>query len=168
MKRYWDLHYQGDASQFTVPNTTPAPAARAPATTASPKRPASPRVQRAPAPAAAPAAKRDSTSTISGAPARAPRKENTPPAGTTAPAPTAQVSPPGTSMDASKAHEQALLIAELRVTCEGIEKERDFYFNKLREIEGLCEANVDEASKPFAAKVQAVLFSTDEPAAGAV
>lgn len=169
MKRYWDLHYPGDVTQFTAVNPTPAatPRAAVAATPASPKKPASPR--------AAPPVKRNSTTGLSGAPARAApapapapaRKENTAP--TPSPAqtvnhgvsPVSSNAPAATDMNATKQREQTLLIAELRLTAEGLEKERDFYFKKLREIETLCES-ADEASQPFIKKIQAVLYAADD------
>lgn len=162
MKRYWDLHYPGDVSQFAPNPTLPAAAPRA----ASPKKPSSPRTT-------APPPKRTSTG-LSGAPARtaapapAPvpaRKENTAPVPSPAPATNQMVAPvtntANTDLAATKQREQTLLIAELRVTAEGLEKERDFYFKKLREIETLCES-ADEASQQFAKKIQAVLYATDD------
>jgi microtubule-associated protein, RP/EB family len=166
MKRYWDLHYPGDVSQFATNNAIPAAAPRV----ASPKKPASPRTATAPP-------KRSSTG-LSGAPVRtaapvvlnpAPtpaRKENTAPTPSPVPVANHQVVAPVTSttstdISATKHREQTLLIAELRVTAEGLEKERDFYFKKLREIETLCES-ADEASQPFVKKIQAVLYATDD------
>lgn len=68
----------------------------------------------------------------------------------------------------------------LQATIEGLEKERDFYFNKLRDIEVLVQAkggqfwrserlkqNIDvegEQSllKPFIQEIQTILYSTED------
>lgn len=51
----------------------------------------------------------------------------------------------------------------LQATCEGLEKERNFYFGKLREIEILCQSE-DAAVDTQAMKdaVLAILYATDE------
>lgn len=53
--------------------------------------------------------------------------------------------------------------AKLRLTIEGLEKERNFYFGKLREIEILCQADehVDSATKQA---VLQILYATDDNA----
>lgn len=54
--------------------------------------------------------------------------------------------------------------AELQATVEGLEKERNFYFGKLREIEVLCQGD-DEAHssiKEFKDAVLKILYQTDE------
>ncbi|KAJ2818577.1 microtubule integrity protein mal3, partial [Coemansia erecta] len=58
-------------------------------------------------------------------------------------------------------------IADARVMVETAEKERDFYFNKLREIEVFIQqAEFDEGSEleTLAKHVQAILYSTDDAA----
>ena len=57
---------------------------------------------------------------------------------------------------------------QLKETVEGLERERDFYFNKLREIEVLIQAEVDQepeveqAENSLISRMQAVLYSTEE------
>ncbi|KAJ1639107.1 calponin homology domain-containing protein [Pavlovales sp. CCMP2436] len=56
---------------------------------------------------------------------------------------------------------QQLEITELKITVDGLEKERDFYFGKLRDIEILCQTN-EEQSLPFLQSVLAILYQTEE------
>lgn len=52
-------------------------------------------------------------------------------------------------------------ITELRITVDGVEKERDFYFNKLREIEIMVQSRESEA--PGLIKdITKILYSTEE------
>mmetsp|Transcript_8345 Transcript_8345/g.12522 ORF Transcript_8345/g.12522 Transcript_8345/m.12522 type:complete len:275 (+) Transcript_8345:52-876(+) len=56
-------------------------------------------------------------------------------------------------------------MATLQATCEGLEKERNFYFGKLREIEILCQQEDEEAGptpKEVKAAVLEILYATDE------
>ena len=48
---------------------------------------------------------------------------------------------------------------ESKLTIEGLEKERDFYFGKLRDIEVLCQ-EMDGAE--YAQKILAVLYATED------
>ncbi|XP_012937996.1 microtubule-associated protein RP/EB family member 1 isoform X2 [Aplysia californica] len=50
-------------------------------------------------------------------------------------------------------------IEQLNMDKEGLEKERDFYFNKLREIEVICQENESEA---HVKDVMDVLYATEE------
>ncbi len=47
---------------------------------------------------------------------------------------------------------------ELKVTLDGLEKERDFYFGKLRDIEVLCQ-EADE--NPILRKILDILYATE-------
>ena len=48
---------------------------------------------------------------------------------------------------------------DLRLTVQGLEKERDFYFGKLREIEVMCQ---DEGeSSEFVQKLLDILYATE-------
>lgn len=57
-------------------------------------------------------------------------------------------------------------VMELQVTVEGLEKERDFYFGKLREIEVAVqqeiEAHPDSTSAPVLKQVQQIMYRTEE------
>lgn len=52
-------------------------------------------------------------------------------------------------------------ITEIRQASEALEKERDFYFGKLRAIELMCE-HLETTQNPTIAEVQKILFATDE------
>lgn len=60
-------------------------------------------------------------------------------------------------------------VEEFKLSIEGLEKERDFYFNKLRDIEILIGARVDskdgkvsDAEMENLKQMQAILYSTEE------
>lgn len=52
-------------------------------------------------------------------------------------------------------------ITELKLSIDSLEKERDFYFAKLRDIEILCQTPEIEHS-PIVAAIQKVLYATDD------
>ncbi|XP_063815133.1 microtubule-associated protein RP/EB family member 1 isoform X2 [Pseudophryne corroboree] len=53
-------------------------------------------------------------------------------------------------------------IKVLKVTVEDLEKERDFYFGKLRNIELICQENEGE-SDPVLQRIIEILYATDDP-----
>uniref|UniRef100_A0A8C1W3U6 Microtubule-associated protein RP/EB family member 2 n=1 Tax=Cyprinus carpio TaxID=7962 RepID=A0A8C1W3U6_CYPCA len=53
----------------------------------------------------------------------------------------------------------------LKLALEGVEKERDFYFGKLREVELLCQEQGQD-NGPFVERLMEVLYSADEQEAG--
>lgn len=61
-------------------------------------------------------------------------------------------------------------ISELKLTVDGLEKERDFYFGKLRDIEIMVQEELDAAEQeqpghvelPIMKEIQAILYSTEE------
>ena len=52
-------------------------------------------------------------------------------------------------------------MSTLKLALEGVEKERDFYFSKLREVEVLCQEQGEE-NAPFVDRLMEVLYSADE------
>lgn len=58
-------------------------------------------------------------------------------------------------------------ITQLQVTVDGLEKERDFYFSKLRDVEILVQTRADSEDKDsatgkFCKEIQSILYSTEE------
>ncbi|XP_010770409.1 microtubule-associated protein RP/EB family member 3-like [Notothenia coriiceps] len=51
-------------------------------------------------------------------------------------------------------------LQDLKLTIDGLAKERDFYFGKLRDIEVLCQDS--ESENPIFNKIMDVLYSTEE------
>ncbi|KAH9621391.1 hypothetical protein KSS87_022540 [Heliosperma pusillum] len=56
-------------------------------------------------------------------------------------------------------------ISELKVSVDLLEKERDFYFGKLRDVEILCQASGLE-SQPMAVAIKKILYAADEKESG--
>lgn len=52
-------------------------------------------------------------------------------------------------------------ITDLKLNLEGLEKERDFYFSKLRDIEILCQED-DEEPSPLVQKILDILYATED------
>jgi len=53
---------------------------------------------------------------------------------------------------------------DMKLTIEGLEKERDFYFGKLRDVEVLCQENenVEGIESQMMKKVLDILYETEE------
>ena len=51
-------------------------------------------------------------------------------------------------------------LSDLQMTVEGLEKERDFYFGKLRDIEVLCQEYEHEDS-PLVKSIMDILYATE-------
>ncbi|KAI5617351.1 microtubule-associated protein RP/EB family member 3 isoform X1, partial [Silurus asotus] len=55
-------------------------------------------------------------------------------------------------------------LMDLKVTVDGLEKERDFYFGKLRDVELICQEHESE-NNPVLSKIIGVLYATEVPRA---
>ncbi|KFM79906.1 Microtubule-associated protein RP/EB family member 1, partial [Stegodyphus mimosarum] len=65
--------------------------------------------------------------------------------------------------DAHRIEELTNQIAEMKVTVDGLERERDFYYGKLRDIEVLCqEQEMSEEKQPFIEQILEILYATEE------
>lgn len=53
-----------------------------------------------------------------------------------------------------------LKLMELKLTVDGLEKERDFYFSKLRDIELICQEHESE-NNPILSKIIDILYATE-------
>ncbi|KAG5891416.1 hypothetical protein JTB14_031482 [Gonioctena quinquepunctata] len=62
--------------------------------------------------------------------------------------------------DTSKLEDLNNQISEFKLTIDGLEKERDFYFGKLRDIEVMCQECED--GNPIIQKILEVLYATEE------
>lgn len=51
-------------------------------------------------------------------------------------------------------------MVEMKLTVDGLEKERDFYFGKLRDIEVLCQEHESEEN-PVIHKILEILYATE-------
>ncbi|XP_066600713.1 microtubule-associated protein RP/EB family member 1 isoform X1 [Prorops nasuta] len=62
--------------------------------------------------------------------------------------------------DTGKLEELSSQIMELKMSVEGLEKERDFYFGKLRDIEVICQDCDNDKPLPIVQKILDVLYAT--------
>lgn len=85
---------------------------------------------------------------------------NLPKVNTVRPIPKVATSIPGNKGDTGKVEELTTQIVDLKMSVEGLEKERDFYFGKLRDIEVMCQEN--EEGNPLIQKILDVLYATEE------
>ncbi|XP_034947189.1 microtubule-associated protein RP/EB family member 1 isoform X2 [Chelonus insularis] len=68
----------------------------------------------------------------------------------------------GTRGDNGKVEELTSQLSELKVTIDGLEKERDFYFGKLRDIELMCQETDEGNQPPIVQKILDILYATEE------
>lgn len=83
-----------------------------------------------------------------------------------APAPTASnrsLAPKGGSNNVTnhQIEEMTNQVMDLRLNLEGLEKERDFYFSKLRDIEILCQEADESETSPIISKILDILYATE-------
>ena len=73
--------------------------------------------------------------------------------------------PGGGGASAAQMEELNAIILEKNLTIEGLEKERDFYFGKLRDIEVMAQeqegATVEGAPGDFGQKILEMLYATE-------
>lgn len=63
--------------------------------------------------------------------------------------------------DAVRLEELTSQMMEMKLTVDGLEKERDFYFGKLRDIEVLCQEHESEEN-PVIQKILEILYATED------
>lgn len=59
-------------------------------------------------------------------------------------------------------------VLDMKLNVEGLEKERDFYFSKLRDIEIMCQEVDGGDSQPLVQKILDVLYQTEVSLASCV
>lgn len=86
-----------------------------------------------------------------------------PPIKKAAPAPLSNVKRSGSNQNNAEVKRLQGEVTDLNTAIEGLEKERDFYFSKLRDIEVVCqEKEGDDAYAKFVADIIEILYATEE------
>lgn len=128
------------------------PTSRMPVASSNGYSPAKPMAKRAPGPDAKPATRMPAVSPNGKAAARAPAAPRT--------------RPGGGGASAAQIEELNAIILEKNLTIEGLEKERDFYFGKLRDIEVMAQeqegATAESIPGEFGQKILEMLYATEE------
>ncbi|KQS71004.1 uncharacterized protein Dere_GG23222, isoform F [Drosophila erecta] len=65
------------------------------------------------------------------------------------------------SVNNQQIEEMSNQVMDMRINLEGLEKERDFYFSKLRDIEILCQEADDAEAHPIIQKILDILYATE-------
>ncbi|XP_043283788.1 microtubule-associated protein RP/EB family member 1 isoform X2 [Venturia canescens] len=68
----------------------------------------------------------------------------------------------GNRGDNGKVEELSAQVTELKIGIDGLEKERDFYFGKLRDIEVMCQDCDNGDQPPIVQKILEVLYATED------
>jgi len=71
-------------------------------------------------------------------------------------------SPISNRLSNSQVEELTAQLAETKLNLEGLEKERDFYFGKLRDIEVYCQEHDDGDSNSVVQRVLEILYATED------
>ncbi|EDV59789.2 microtubule-associated protein RP/EB family member 1 isoform X3 [Drosophila erecta] len=66
------------------------------------------------------------------------------------------------SVNNQQIEEMSNQVMDMRINLEGLEKERDFYFSKLRDIEILCQEADDAEAHPIIQKILDILYATED------
>ncbi|XP_013792311.2 microtubule-associated protein RP/EB family member 3-like [Limulus polyphemus] len=67
------------------------------------------------------------------------------------------------SGDLNRVDDLCQQVSELKLTVDGLERERDFYYGKLRDIEVICQEEEQSNEKsPLVDKILDVLYATEE------
>lgn len=74
---------------------------------------------------------------------------------------TANKAPSKPSVSQQEVDNLTVELGDLRTNVEGLEKERDFYFGKLRDIEVLCQEG-DAPGTPLSDSILQILYATEE------
>ncbi|XP_017125800.1 microtubule-associated protein RP/EB family member 1 isoform X3 [Drosophila elegans] len=67
----------------------------------------------------------------------------------------------GNAVNNQQIEEMSNQVMDMRINLEGLEKERDFYFSKLRDIEILCQEADDGEAHPLIQKILDILYATE-------
>lgn len=148
MKCYWDMHAPDGVAPEALQEAglnTKGPNEQPP--------PKQPTAARKPLPNAKEA--KAAPGGVGGGLGAAKRTVNAPAAAAPVPAP--QVAPVASADQGALAHE----VTELKLSVDNLERERDFYYMKLREVEILCQQHEGE-NVPFLQQVLDILYKTDE------
>lgn len=62
----------------------------------------------------------------------------------------------------TKLQELETKLSQMTVSAESLERERDFYYNKLRDIEIICQSCEDEEKPAVLQKINDILYATEE------
>lgn len=66
------------------------------------------------------------------------------------------------SVSNQQVEELSSQVMDMRLNLEGLEKERDFYFSKLRDIEILCQEADEGETHPLIQKILDILYATED------